>query len=406
MNLLCPTLYTVRCYQPGSDISVGGVIGPLATDVELEDVMENMTCDTNMKIISIERLKRKVLGKLEDSLSLKILFEGRELPSSIKIFGMFFRVRPYVPSPVQCYNCQRYGHTAGSCKTSIRCLLCSGNHKKEQCTAKTFFCANCKEQHIANSKDCKYMKMAKEVELVKIQERVPHSEARILVGSRFEAQNGGEYQSNDYNKTSNYANISKSNNSQDTPLFSQVVVGCLKKDTGSSRSLLAGRVEPSIRSSKPKEFRSVETQTCEDTSGLKAGFTPDEEFLKNLRNFIIDICSINLSQESAPSKIGLADSAIRNNFGIDLRENNPKNVKANSDNGARKRKFNSQNSVVEDSTIEEDVLSGEEDEDGDLFLTVEKRQVRMTTRNATRETMKDQKTTEPVKKRKKKKKKR
>ena len=26
--------------------------------------------------------------------------------------------------PLQCYNCQRMGHTATSCKAKIRCLLC------------------------------------------------------------------------------------------------------------------------------------------------------------------------------------------------------------------------------------------------------------------------------------------
>ena len=392
-------IYSVRCYQPNSDVLVYGVIGPLAIDMDLTDLKENMCCASGSRIINIERMKRKFLGKLEDSLSIKVTFEGKVLPSSIKIYGMFFKVRQFVPSPIQCYNCQRYGHTAGSCKTKKRCLLCSGDHNKEECAAETFSCANCKEQHVANSKDCKFMKQAKEVELMKVQEKVPHSEARMMVNAKYKSPKSIELRHADSNagESSEYIHENR------VPLYSQVAASHSNKNKVIMPSVIANRTDSHYSYDQNKKyFRSVEVQTCDDgpsTSPIisphPTGFTAEHKFLKNLRNFIIDVFSINFSRESGPAKIGLADSAIRNHFGVDLRESISDLVTV--DCAARKRKqITPANSADEESVRDEDVISvDDEDEDGGLFQTVEKKQVWVETRAAKkRKKKKEQKNSE------------
>ena len=95
-------LFTVKCYQPNSDILVHGVIGPIAVDANIESLRDNMIFNPVCRVHAVERMKRKLNGKLEDSLSLKLTFKTKDLPSSVKIFGLFFNIRPYCLHPSPC----------------------------------------------------------------------------------------------------------------------------------------------------------------------------------------------------------------------------------------------------------------------------------------------------------------
>lgn len=67
--------------------------------------------------------------------------------------------------PIQCKNCQRYGHVASNCLMGYRCVKCSENHGPGQCQRNLNelpqennqpFCANCGELgHPANFKECR-----------------------------------------------------------------------------------------------------------------------------------------------------------------------------------------------------------------------------------------------------------
>ena len=78
--------------------------------------------------------------------------------------GFFsYRVRLFVPPPMQCFCCQRIGHTVGGCKASKpRCLFCGGPHSVRDgtCIAQIPSCANCNGPHKANSYFCLYLKEA------------------------------------------------------------------------------------------------------------------------------------------------------------------------------------------------------------------------------------------------------
>ena len=51
-------------------------------------------------------------------------------------FGKF-RTRSYVPEPMRCYNCQRYGHHKAQCQQGHKCAVCSGRHETSVCIANT-----------------------------------------------------------------------------------------------------------------------------------------------------------------------------------------------------------------------------------------------------------------------------
>ena len=54
---------------------------------------------------------------------------------SLSSWGTFY-LRPWVSEPLQCYRCHRFGHHQASCANIIKCGICSGSHKTEECLVK------------------------------------------------------------------------------------------------------------------------------------------------------------------------------------------------------------------------------------------------------------------------------
>ena len=70
--------------------------------------------------------------------------------------------------PVQCKNCQKFGHTTRFCTSNTCCKYCTKSHKSHQCPIKhksnKWRCRNCKGKHAANSTNCpKYEKICKKI---------------------------------------------------------------------------------------------------------------------------------------------------------------------------------------------------------------------------------------------------
>ena len=184
--------WKVSCYIPNEDTTVSGVISPIDCDLDLEELKPELQLryqdsdppiDSAECLVSLERLKRKVRGAWVDSESVKLTFNGKTLPKvAIICENNFYRIRPYVDKPLQCYNCQRLGHTAKSCTAGTRCLVCGGNHKKDDCTVgATPKCANCRGDHTANSNECKYYAVAKRIQTVKAKKFKTYGEAKDIV---------------------------------------------------------------------------------------------------------------------------------------------------------------------------------------------------------------------------------
>ena len=61
--------------------------------------------------------------------------------------------------PVQCMNCQEFGHTKRYCKLKATCVACGGNHSSADCTTNkddpfSKKCSNCGGNHTANYRGC------------------------------------------------------------------------------------------------------------------------------------------------------------------------------------------------------------------------------------------------------------
>ena len=132
---------------------------------------------TDERISTAERIMSYNLGTKtpEPTRSVRVS-HMKTVPTEIRInFLGKFAVRPYVTKPVRCYRCQqiRLGHiTAAYLARTERCNMCSGLHHTQQCLTKvlnsvtvTLKCANCGEEHSANSNRCPVLREKMQIKM-------------------------------------------------------------------------------------------------------------------------------------------------------------------------------------------------------------------------------------------------
>ena len=89
----------------------------------------------------------------------------------------------YVPDPVCCYNCQKFGHKAINCRSKITCPICSGNHLYDDCAAtknkdeRRTICPNCRGEHPAYHKDCIIYQEARSIKTIQVSKQISYAEA-------------------------------------------------------------------------------------------------------------------------------------------------------------------------------------------------------------------------------------
>lgn len=125
-----------------------------------------------------------------------LTFGTGELPEYINVGLLRLRVRPYIPNPIRCFVCHKFGHISQHCsiKDNPSCYNCNESkhiyNKEEKCN-KIAKCANCKtEGHNAYNRNCKEYKRQIEIQTVKTTQKVSFSEAvkRVNTNNKTYAQ--------------------------------------------------------------------------------------------------------------------------------------------------------------------------------------------------------------------------
>ena len=93
----------------------------------------------------------------------------------------------YIPNPLQCYRCFKFGHHERQCTADDHCERCGMNEEEtyhtEPCS-KPLKCLNCGEEHYSTSRSCKVWQREKEIITVKYRESLSLAEARKIVDTR------------------------------------------------------------------------------------------------------------------------------------------------------------------------------------------------------------------------------
>jgi len=146
--------WPVTCTQSNQGKFCYGVIGPIEVNSDTSTLVRRVDSCSSGKLVKMERLSRTVDGKRVPSTSVRVVFEGRDLPAKIKIGYLSYPIRAYEFPPLQCYRCQRFKHSANGCTSKMRCLVCAEEHHFSTCHSRVFKCANCGGPHKANSPEC------------------------------------------------------------------------------------------------------------------------------------------------------------------------------------------------------------------------------------------------------------
>ena len=141
------------------------------TDITANEFKEFLDLNKIMYTMA-ERLKSKKDGRVLPIFQLEISdpAEAEALLSQnlvCNVTGIVYKVEEF-RQPVsvrQCFNCQCFGHSAQTCKSKQKSVICGENHSHKGCQkkkeAKQPKCANCSGPHVASYKGCpEYKKQA------------------------------------------------------------------------------------------------------------------------------------------------------------------------------------------------------------------------------------------------------
>ena len=149
------------------------------------DIAEGLS---GVGVTSARRIRSKRAGVLTPTHNIILTFNSVDLPQEVLVGYIRVKVRPYIPGPMRCFRCLRFGHTRDYCKNRPTCGNCAASdHTGEECTVEERKCVNCDDSqtpHSAFDPSCPALQREKDIVSIKFNERVSFREARELYKSR------------------------------------------------------------------------------------------------------------------------------------------------------------------------------------------------------------------------------
>ncbi|GFV77838.1 uncharacterized protein TNCV_4674321 [Trichonephila clavipes] len=132
-------------------------------------------------VIQVRRITIKKDATVIPTKHMILTFNNPNLPATVKAGYLNCKIRPYVPNPLRCFKCQRFGHSQTACRGQLTCSRCATvGHPSTDCTLEPK-CVNCFLSHPSDSKLCSKWKTEKEIQVIKTNRNIPYVEARKLI---------------------------------------------------------------------------------------------------------------------------------------------------------------------------------------------------------------------------------
>ena len=146
---------------------------------------ENITEYLNTQgVTACKRFKIKKDGNFIETNTLLLTFNTTTLPKSLKIFYRIIPVEVYIPNPLRCFNCQRFGHHENGCPKAPgsvceKCGMGEFDHPTNACKNEAK-CVNCHKNHQSKSNQCEIWKKEKEIMKIKVTQKITYLEAKKI----------------------------------------------------------------------------------------------------------------------------------------------------------------------------------------------------------------------------------
>ena len=118
--------------------SIKGIINCLdLRGVSDEDFTEGLI---SFGVTHARRIESRRGGVTSPTDSIVLTFSGTDLPPQVIVGYVRVKVRVFIPNPMRCFRCQRFGHTQTHCRGKPTCSKCaSKDHTDESCDADTLW---------------------------------------------------------------------------------------------------------------------------------------------------------------------------------------------------------------------------------------------------------------------------
>ena len=174
----CGKQVTVSLHQSRNSCR-GTVFAPELRHMTEEEILSDLRGDG---VTHIRRITTFREGQRRDTNLLVLTFDSTSLPDKINIGWLRKDVRVFIPNPLRCFKCHRFGHGSSTCRQSARCQRCGeAPHDGSECSSQKL-CLSCgSSDHMVSSSQCPVWKEEKAVCELKAKSGLSYPEARRQV---------------------------------------------------------------------------------------------------------------------------------------------------------------------------------------------------------------------------------
>lgn len=109
-----------------------------------------------------------------------LTFNSPKIPSAIQVGYLNVKVEPYIPNPIRCFSCQKFGHLSKNCQKPPVCANCGSTEHSFEFCAQPSKCLNCEGTHPSSSKQCPKWINEKNIQKTKVTMNIPYHEAKAI----------------------------------------------------------------------------------------------------------------------------------------------------------------------------------------------------------------------------------
>jgi len=138
-------------------------------DCQKEEVFAEMK---SQGVVNIENISVKdSIGGRRSTNTFVVTFRLPTLPKHVIVGYMRVPVDLYIPNPLRCFKCQKFGHGSKACKGTETCASCGQTGHNGDCSNEVK-CPNCSGGHTAFSKECPKWILERKIQGIKAERGV------------------------------------------------------------------------------------------------------------------------------------------------------------------------------------------------------------------------------------------